>query len=473
MSTIPATILIVDDQPSMLALLRHQVRSAGFAVVTASRVQDALSLLRQQPVDIILSDLIMPDLDGLAFLAQVREHFSTIPFVVITSHGSVGSAVEAIKQGAFDYVEKHSSAEELQFTIQKALTYQGLVAQNESLKHELCRKYSFQNIVTTCPVMQQVLEMAATVASAPITTVALFGESGVGKEVLARAIHCSSGGMPANFVGINCAAIPENLLESELFGHARGAFTGAVLDHEGKIAQAKGGTLLLDEIGDMPLDLQPKLLRLLEERVFEKIGCHRPVTVECRIIVATNHNLGKLVKEGRFREDLYHRINVFPLVIPPLRERREDISILADHFITILRRHLGKSLPGVSRNAMTLLLEYPWPGNVRELRNCLERAAIIVPNGNLIRSKHLSIATPLHEEAATSPAATADHTPDEDEFGYRFSFSRDAISLEAITRRVLDLSLEQCGGNKTKAAQLLKVGRNMFYHHSTKDDAPG
>ena len=460
--TTPATILIVDDQPSMLALLQHQVRSAGFTVVTATRVPEALFLLRKQPVDLILSDLIMPDLDGLAFLAQVREHFSTIPFVVITSHGSVGSAVEAIKQGAFDYVEKHCSQEELQVTLQRALTYQGLVAQNESLKHELSRKYSFQNIVTTCPVMQQVLEMAANVARAPFTTVALFGESGVGKEVLARAIHCSSGGMPANFVGINCAAIPEKLLESELFGHVRGAFTGADLDHGGKIAQAKGGTLLLDEIGDMPLGLQPKLLRILEERVFEKIGCHQPVAVECRIIVATNHNLGKLVEEGRFREDLYHRINVFPIVIPPLRERREDILTLTEHFITMLRHHLGKSLPGVSRNAMTLLLEYSWPGNVRELRNCLERAAIIVPNGSLIRSKHLSIATPP-QQTAISPAATADYLPDEGDFGYRFSFSHGTISLDAITRRVLDLTLEQCGGNKTKAAQLLKVGRNMFY----------
>ena len=470
--TTPATILVVDDQPSMLALLQHQVRSAGFTVVTATRVQEALSLLRQQPVDLILSDLIMPDLDGLAFLAQVREHFSTIPFVVITSHGSVGSAVEAIRQGAFDYVEKHCSPEELRFTLQRALTYQGLVAQNESLKHELCRKYSFQNIVTTCPVMQQVLEMAATVVSAPFTTVALFGESGVGKEVLARAIHCSSGGMPANFVGINCAAIPEKLLESELFGHVRGAFTGADLDQEGKIVQAKGGTLLLDEIGDMPLDLQPKLLRLLEERTFEKIGCHHPVAVKCRIIVATNHNLGKLVKEGLFREDLYHRINVFPIVIPPLRERREDIAPLVEHFVTILRHHLGKSLPGVSRNAMTLLLENLWPGNVRELRNCLERAAIIVPNGSLIRSKHLSIATPA-QQTAISPATTADHVPDDNEFGYRFSFSRDTISLDAITRRVLDLTLEQCGGNKTKAAQVLKVGRNMFYPQAPKDDASG
>ena len=463
--TSPATILVVDDQPSMLVLLRHQLQSAGYAVVQASCAEEPLSLLQRQPVDLILSDLVMPGIDGLAFLDMVCERCPAIPFDVITSQETVASAVEALKHGAFDYVEKHCAPEELRITLKRALSYQSLVSENEQLRRHLHQQYSFQNIVTASPVMKQVLELAASVAGSPRTTVAIFGESGCGKEVLARAIHFSSGGIPANFVGLNCAAIPETLLESELLGHVRGALTGADRDREGKIALAREGTLLLDEIGDMPLEMQAKLLRVLEERTFEKVGANQRNPVECRIIVATNHNLHALVEEGRFREDLYHRINVFPLVIPPLRERREDIPTLANHFMKLLRDHLGKSLPGISRNAMDRLVDYTWPGNVRELRNCLERAAIIVPEGVLITPQHLALGN--HHTAAASAAGDS-HLPGNGGFEYRFAFTDDAISLDAITRRVLDITLERCGGNKTRAAALLKVGRNMFYYQAAK-----
>ncbi len=451
----PATILAVDDQASFRYLLQAQLQDAGFSVLLAAGADDALHLLQQHALDLILSDLVMPGMDGLALLGAVRERFSHIPFIVLTSHGSIASAVEAMKRGAYDYVEKPCAPDELQLTIQRALQYQCVVAENEQFKRQYQEEYCFESIVTVSPLMKQALKLAADVTKSPRTTVALLGESGCGKEVLARAIHSSGGGLPTNFVGVNCAAIPATLLESELFGHVRGAFTGADRDREGKFSLAKGGTILLDEIGDMPLDLQAKLLRILEDRAFEKVGSNRPVAVECRIIVATNHDLSKRVQEGRFRQDLYHRINVFPIAIPPLRERREDIAILTEHFLKWLRHHLGKPLPGISQSAMTRLVNYHWPGNVRELRNCLERAAIIAPGGEVIRPEHLAISTPL-----TQPLPDA-NIPEQIE--YQFSFSPDDLSLEAVTHRVLEITLQRCGGNKTKAADLLKVSRKVFY----------
>lgn len=448
-------ILVVDDQPSVRYLLEQQLTDAGFTVVAASGAKEALALLEQEPVDLILSDLVMPDVDGLAFLDQARERFGSIPFVVITSHGTVASAVEALKRGAFDYVEKNCLPEELKIKLDRVLNYHSIALENERYREQLKRKYSFQHIVTVSPQMKYSLELAATVSKSPLTTVTLLGESGVGKEVLAQAIHFSNGGRQDNFVGVNCAAVPSMLLESELFGHIRGAFTGADRDREGKIAQASGGTLLLDEIGDMPLDLQAKLLRMLEARMFEKVGSNQTIMVDCRIIVATNQVLKTLVKEGRFREDLYHRINVFPIEIPALRERRDDIPILLNHFMSWLQSHLGKSLPGISQDAVELLMDYSWPGNVRELRNCMERAAIIVDEGELIRPRHLAITAPVAR-------ATQDGTPG-DVINYNISFPPEDVSLDAITAKVLEMTLQRCGGNKSKAAEILKVNRKMFY----------
>jgi len=453
----PATILAVDDQSSFRFLLQRQLSNAGFSPLMAGSTEEAIAILEKQPVDLILSDLVMPETDGLAFLAQARERFSSIPFILLTAHGTVATAVEALKLGAFDYLEKNCTPDELQITIQRALTYHSLARENEQFKEHFQQQYSFQNIVTVSPQMGQVLESAASVANAPRTTVAIFGESGCGKEVLARAIHFAGGGMPASFVGVNCAAIPEALLESELFGHKRGSYTGAEYDREGKFGQAKGGTILLDEIGDMPLGLQAKLLRVLEERVFEAIGSDQPIAVQCRIVITTHHDLLRLVEEGLFRKDLYHRINVFPIVIPPLRERLADIPILVDYFMKLNRDDLGKSLPGVSEKGMDKLLAYPWPGNVRELRNCLERAAILVPAGELIRPDHLATV------AGVPPQTQPQLQPTPGQFDYPLSFTSDEISFETITNRILDITLERCNGNKSKAASLLKVNRKWFY----------
>lgn len=460
------TILAVDDEPIFRFLLETHLREAGFTPATASNGIEALAVLERQPVDLIVSDLLMPDMDGIELIAQVQKLHPGIPIIVITAHGSVESAVEAMRVGAYDYLEKPYNPSDLKITIQRALDYRKVVNENEKIKELLLDCCAFQSITTVDPTMKKLLKLASKVVAAPQTTVAIYGESGTGKEVLARAIHFAGHGVPAGFVAINCAAIPEHLLESELFGHVRGAFTGADRDREGKFGAARNGTILLDEIGDMPLPLQAKLLRVLQERVFEKIGSNTPIPVECRVIVATNHNLSELVAAGRFREDLYHRINVFPLVIPPLCERKDDIPILCEHILAQLRQNLGKALPGISPKAMEAMLSYRWPGNVRELRNCLERAAILT-DGELIRPSHFGIGiSDLDENEMDSfdtDTAGSDDAASSGTSTYAVTLPADQLSLESIIDRILTITLERCGGNKSKASQMLKINRKAFY----------
>jgi DNA-binding NtrC family response regulator len=449
------TIVAVDDDSICRFLLEAHLKGAGFTAVPASNGVEALAILQRQHVDLIISDLVMPEMDGLKLLEQVQKLYPEIPIIVITAHGSVESAVEAMRRGAYDYLEKPYNPDDLRITIQRALDYQHVKRENEQIKGLLRERFTFQSIVTTNPAMKELLELASRVASARQTTVTIYGESGSGKEVLARAIHFAAKGLPAGFVAVNCAAIPEHLLESELFGHVRGAFTGADRDREGKFSVARHGTILLDEIGDMPLPLQAKLLRVLQERVFEKIGSNTPLPVECRVIIATNRNLPDLVSAGRFREDLYHRVNVFPLNIPPLCQRREDIPILCDHILEQLRQHLGKPLPGISEQAMEAMLSYRWPGNVRELRNCLERAAILT-DAELIRPSHLGLGISLVDQVESGAVAG-------DAVSYNLTMPLAELSLDALTERILAMTLERCGGNKSKASQLLGINRKAFY----------
>lgn len=453
------TILVVDDQKIILFLLETHLRQAGFNALTAESGAEALALLEEHPVDLMVSDLVMPQMGGLELMERVREKHPGIPIIVITAHGSVESAVEAMRRGAYDYLEKPYNPDDLRITIQRALDYHHMVRENEQIAGLLRERFSFQSIVTVNAAMKEVLELASKVVPARQTTVAIFGESGCGKEVLARAIHFAGKGLPNSFVAVNCAAVPEHLLESELFGHQRGAFTGADRDREGKFSLARNGTLLLDEIGDMPLSLQTKLLRVLQERVFERIGSNEQIPATCRVIVATNRNLGELVADGRFREDLFHRINVFPLTIPPLRERREDIPILCEHVFAQLRQHLGKPLLGISDRAMALLLEHPWPGNVRELRNCLERAAILTEDGT-IQPAHLGL---IGKEPRMPESPREAHHAPAGAVSYHLVLPESELSLESLVNRILATTLERCGGNKSKAAALLKVGRKVFY----------
>jgi DNA-binding NtrC family response regulator len=456
-------ILVVDDQDIILYLLETHLGQAGFQPITANSAKQALAILQEQAIDLLITDLIMPEMGGLELMERVRELYPGMPIIVITTNGSVEGAVEAMRRGAYDYLEKPYNPDDLRMTIQRALDYHHIVQENEQIRGLLRERFSFQSIMTVNPAMKEVLRLASKVVPARQTTVAIYGESGTGKEVLARAIHFAGKGLPNSFVAVNCAAIPEHLLESELFGHLRGSFTGADRDREGKFSLARGGTLLLDEIGDMPLSLQTKLLRVLQERVFEKIGANEQIEATCRVIVATNRNLQKEVAAGRFREDLYHRINVFPLTLPPLRERREDIPLLCEHVFEQLRQHLGKQLTGISESAMRLMLEYPWPGNVRELRNSLERAAILADDA-VLQSWHIdfgsreSTAAPGASASGAAPAATPAGC-----VSYTITLPESELSLEALNGQILAMTLDRCGGNKSRASQLLKIGRKAFY----------
>ncbi len=456
MNTYPSTILAVDDDEVSLNVLSGLLERFGFTVFSAPGGIRALELLRQHEFDLILSDLRMPEMDGIELLEKVRERDAQIPFIVVTACGSIESAVAAIRLGAYDYLEKPFNPDGLQLTVKRALDYHHALSENRRIKLYLQEQFTFQNIITVNSAMKAMLEMAAKVTSSPHTTVTIYGESGTGKELLARAIHFASTGLPTSFVAVNCAAIPEQLMESELFGHVKGAFTGAEMEREGKFSQARNGTLLLDEIGEMPLSLQAKLLRTLQERTFEKIGSNTTVPLACRVIAATNTNLPQRVESGSFREDLYHRINVFPLHIPPLRERKDDIRQICEYMLAELQQHLGKSLPDISPKAMDAITGYDWPGNVRELRNRLERAAIL-SSGDLITPGQLG----LQEEVLTSPgqstAADSLHTT------YTLKIPTQSLSLAALTSQILSQTLECCRGNKSKAAHLLKIDRKKFY----------
>jgi len=471
-------ILIVDDEELNLKMVSRMLSCDQYTLHTAGNGKDAIELAQRISLDLVLLDVLMPGLDGaeICRILKNTEGTSQIPVIMLTAHPDKDAKLLCLRAGANDFLAKPVDNVELQLRVKNLLEFKRhadtkrsneLLQQSKTLLEEKTReleaalldKFSFQNIITTSPVMKKALELAVRVTTFPQTTVVIYGESGCGKEVLSRAIHFAGTGKSGEFVAINCAAIPEALLESELFGHARGAFTGADRDREGKFSQARGGTLLLDEIGDMPLGLQAKLLRVLEGRTFEKVGSNEPIPVNCRVVVATNRDLPEMIAAGRFREDLFHRINVYPITIPPLRERRDDIPLLVDHFLGTFRQHQGKPLPGVSQKALDELIAYRWPGNIRELRNCLERAAIVCDG--LIQPEHLYISN--CGVTGSVGANTEADLPSSGAITYHFAFIPDMVSMEAVTRRVLDITLDWCNGNKSQAASFLKVSRNKFY----------
>lgn len=447
-----ARILVVDDKQSFRFMIKGYLDDAGYQTTCAAGGAEALAELERARYDLVLSDMVMPEMDGVMLLHRVREQFKQVSFVLVTAHGSVDSAVAAMKDGADDYLLKPLNREELLLVVDRLLHNARLRASYERMVDTEQEKYSFQNVSTVTPAMADVLAASRQVAASPRTTVSIFGESGVGKEVLARAIHVASGQNMTNFVAVNCAAIPETLLESELFGHVKGAFTGADRDRDGKCCRATGGTLFLDEIGDMPLSLQPKLLRLLEERLYEKVGGDTQIFADFRIIVATHRNLHECCNQGHFRSDLYHRLNVFPITIPPLRERRPDIPQLAEQFIAVFRRHQGKAIPGISKAALDLMISHDWPGNIRELRNRLEYATIIT-NGELIQPEHLR----LQQSGSCQEASSGDM------ISLNFNFSPEEFSLDAVTNKVVEWAMEKSNNNKSSAARLLKASRKLFY----------
>jgi DNA-binding NtrC family response regulator len=471
-------ILLVDDEELNLRMLSRLLSCGHYTLLTAGTGKDAIELAREKSPDLVLLDMVMPELAGTETcrILKETEETSQIPVIMLTGHPDKDAKLQCLRAGANDFLAKPVDPVELQLRVKNLLEFKKhadtkksneLLQQSATLLEEKTReleaalkdRFKFQDIITTSPVMKRELKLAVRVAASYQTTVVIYGESGCGKEVLSRAIHFAGGGKSGGFVAVNCAAIPEALLESELFGHVRGAFTGADRDREGKFSQARGGTLLLDEIGDMPLSLQAKLLRVLEGRTFEKVGANEAIPVDCRVIIATNRNLPAMIAAGRFREDLFHRINVYPITIPPLRERRDDIPLLIEHFLHTFRQHQGKTLPGVSQKALDELLNYRWPGNIRELRNCLERAAIVCDG--LIQPEHLIICN-TRFTSSVGANSKAD-LPAGNAITYHFSFNPEMISMEAVTRQVLDITLAWCEGNKSRAASLLNVSRNKFY----------
>ncbi|BDG06875.1 sigma-54-dependent transcriptional regulator [Anaeromyxobacter oryzae] len=444
MSNERTRILVVDDEEIVRESLGGWLEKDGYTVQTAPDGPTALTRLAADRWSILIVDLKMPGMDGLQVLEEAKKKQPDLAVVIMTAYATVDTAVAAMKLGAYDYLVKPFDPEELSLMMQKIVSQQTLVHENAVLRQALKREYQFRDLLSKSPAMQKVFELARTAARSN-STILVLGESGSGKEVLARAIHAESPRAEGPFVAVSCAALTESLLESELFGHEKGSFTGAVARRKGKFEAAHGGTLFLDEVGDIGSKLQLDLLRVLEERKFHRIGGNDPIEVDVRIVAATNRDLRKAVLENRFREDLFYRLNVIPILIPPLRDRREDIPLLVERFIERLAVEMKKKIDGVSADAMTALMAHDWPGNVRELRNVLERGAV-VSTGPVIQLQDLGL--PGRGESSPRPGTLA--------------------SLEEVERRHVAAVLAHTGGNVSQSARILGIDRVTLYNKMRK-----
>ena len=447
------TILIIEDEAKMRRLLELNLGDDGFKTLSTGDAEAGLELLASEPVHLVLTDLKLPGMSGLEFLHKAKEQDAALPVVVMTAFGSVETAVEAMKAGASDYVLKPFSLAEIRVVVHKELDNSRLREENRSLREALGQKYSHPNIVARSPKMQEVLATVERVAPTN-STVLLGGESGVGKDLIARAIHEKSRRASGPFVKINSTAIPENLLESELFGFERGAFTGATTSKPGKFELADKGTLFLDEIGDVPPATQVKLLRVLQEREFERLGGTRTIKVDVRLLAATNRDLREALEQGTFREDLYYRLNVVPIDIAPLRERKEDIPDLANLFLQRFAKESGRDsashVRGITLAAMQLLLAHYWPGNVRELQNVIERACALAA-GPELDAKDIQLDVPRRSQA-----------------GANDRFLPEGLTLDQWEDEMIREALKRANGNKSQAARLLGLSRNALRYRLSK-----
>ncbi|MGB2696471.1 MAG: sigma-54 dependent transcriptional regulator, partial [Candidatus Zixiibacteriota bacterium] len=371
-----AKILVVDDDNLMREFLDETLRRSNYFVDSASTGDEAFKKIKSQEYDVILSDIRMPKMSGMELLKAVKDNSPQAKVMLMTAYGTIENAVEAMKLGAFDYISKPFSADDIELKIKRALEYKRLEWEIKLLRSEVEGRYRFENIIGKSPQMQKVFEMVGSIADSR-SSVLITGESGTGKEIIAKAIHYNSPRKNKLFIAVNCAVLPENLMESELFGHEKGAFTGAIKQTAGKFELAHQGTLLLDEISEITPSLQAKLLRVLQEREFERVGSGETIQVDVRIISTSNQNLPDLIQKGKFREDLYFRLNVIPIHIPSLRERKEDIIPLAEYFLDKYRKENDRNIKGISEKVFQMFMEYHWPGNVRELENYIERAVVI------------------------------------------------------------------------------------------------
>jgi two-component system response regulator PilR (NtrC family) len=454
--TSPGRILVADDERSMRELLTIVLKREGYTVLLAENGQAAINVLEREPVDLLISDIQMPDMSGVDVLRAAKRIDADMVSIMITAFASTDTAVEALRLGAYDYISKPFDVEELKAKVRNAMERRVLRQENVLLKKALRTASSFANIVGRSRVMQALFDLIETVAPTN-STILIAGESGTGKELVARAIHVNSLRRDHPFVALNCGALPETLLESELFGHMRGAFTGAATTKKGLLETAARGTVFLDEISEMSPMMQVKLLRVLQERTFRRLGGNEEIDVDIRVITATNRDLPKMIEEGRFREDLYYRINVIPVVLPPLRERREDIPLLAEHFLSRFQEQMGKRLDGISAEAVRHLESFSWPGNVRQLENVIERAVALQRTG-VIQSESLPAEISQTADGAKILTAEADAVmlPDA---GLDLPKHLDAQEREFVAQ-----ALRQVGGRHDRAARLLGISpRQLRY----------
>ena len=447
-------VLVVDDEQSMRDLLAIMLRQAGYDVTMADGGEAAIERLKAESFDLVLTDLRMRKVDGLAVLKAAKEHAPRTVVLVVTAYASTETAVEAMKLGAYDYITKPFKLDELKVTVANALERRRLREENLALKRQLLRERGFENFVGRSPKILDVFETIRKTADSG-STVMITGESGTGKELVAQALHWESSRRGGPFVSVNCGAVPETLMESELFGHVKGAFTGAVASTEGLFAAADGGTLFLDEITEIPHTVQVKLLRAVQERQIRRVGDTRDAKIDVRLIAASNRDLGRAVTDGVLREDLFYRLNVIPIHLPPLRDRREDIPLLVAHFIKKLSNEVGRPVRGVTPDALAVLEQYHWPGNTRELENVVERA-IVLGSSDLL-------------EADGLPAGLRQPR---DRHDVPLELPAEGIDLEAmldrIEHRYMQLALERVGGVQTRAAELLRVSFRQFRYKLQK-----
>ncbi len=440
-------VLVVEDEDKLRRTLELQLLDSGFDVEKASTAEEALPLIDR--ADLILTDFKLPGMTGLEMLQIIRRMDSRVPVIVMTAYGTVENAVEAMKAGAVDFLLKPFSLDDLVTVVGKALEIRNLREENRQLKEELGRKYRWDNIVGRSPGMQQIFATVMRVAPSR-ATVLLAGESGVGKDLIARAIHFHSPRKDRPFVKINCTALPENLMESELFGYEKGAFTGANISKPGKFELADTGTVMLDEIGDVPANIQIKLLRVLQEREFERLGSNKTQHIDVRVIAATNKDLRAALEDGTFREDLYYRLNVVPIEILPLRERKEDIPYLARHFVEKLAPDTGGRVTGITDAAIDKLLGYSWPGNVRELENVIERS-IVMASGEKLDAADIRLDMNLRPRHVSGESGLPE-----------------GMSLDAYEQEIIKNALKQADGNKSQAARILGLTRNALRYRLTQ-----
>lgn len=448
-------ILVVDDEHLIRWTLEQHLKKEGYEVVTAESGEKALELLPDILPHLVLLDNQLPGMMGIDVLGKIKEADKDIIVIMITAHGLLETAVKAMKLGAFDYISKPFNLDEITLTIKKALETKSLREEVRILKEQQKSSFKAYNIIGKSAAIQGVLDMIRKIAQSDATTVLIQGESGTGKELVARAVHMGSSRADKPFMAINCAALPETLLESELLGHEKGAFTDAKVQKKGLLELADGGSVFLDEVGDMAYSMQAKLLRVLEDRTFKRVGGSKDISVDVRIISATNQDVKRLMDDGRFRKDLYYRLQVVPIYLPPLRERKEDILPLAKHFIETFNTEFHKNVKEISEKAREFLVQYEWPGNVRELKNVIERA-MILESEDILLLEHLPI-------ELVSSSITA---PKSDSAG--MNIPMDGMSLERVEEELVKQALAVAGGNQSKAADLLGVQRDAFRRRMKK-----